>query len=302
MIYGWCDSEIQIEQETSRNLNLFCMLLLPPLPSPPPSPPLTTKSPSALRSERLFCTRLPFITFTGKLKSFCFHSCSVCTIGKLCILSRARIPTRRSYYHWRWMSHGRNPGREQSSGQSRLGRKLAHHGRTTYFRNSSVSTVCAGDATAPSRYFRSAAHGDGGDGKRDGYRIEITRESRAWRDIILEMPRRWCAADACYHLLPLLLYIRVSIYCVRNLEDGYFNEKYTRLTLEFVAFLRRWNITRQNYLIISRIAIFQLATLEERYDIVKEKRSECPLFNRARWKISQGRNWGWIIRRELNER
>lgn len=49
------------------------------------------KSKSALCSERSLYTQLPFITFTSKLKSFYFHSCSVCTSGKLFILSLARI-------------------------------------------------------------------------------------------------------------------------------------------------------------------------------------------------------------------
>lgn len=58
-------------------------------------------SPFPMMNE--YCVAL--ITFAGKLKSFYFHSCSVCIIGKLFILSLARISLPRElYYYWRWMS------------------------------------------------------------------------------------------------------------------------------------------------------------------------------------------------------
>lgn len=58
-----------------------------------------------IRSLCIQISPLPFthlITFMNKLKSFCFHSCSVCTIGKLFILStRVFPPLFNRYYHWR---------------------------------------------------------------------------------------------------------------------------------------------------------------------------------------------------------
>lgn len=74
-----------------------------------------------LCSKQSLCTQLPFITFASKLKSFYFHSCSVCTIGKLFILSLARVPPLHERIitgdGWAW----RNSGREQFC---RIGRKL----------------------------------------------------------------------------------------------------------------------------------------------------------------------------------
>lgn len=61
------------------------------------------------------------------------------------ILARARIPTSRTHYHRRWMSSDKTRGEDGPPGPAR---ELAA--------SRTFVTVCAGDATASPRYFRSA--------------------------------------------------------------------------------------------------------------------------------------------------
>lgn len=104
-----------------------------------PSPPKSV----ALRGWQMIIVyaRLPLITFTSKLKSFCFHSCSVCTIGKLFILARARVYPHRIISGDGWERRD-TPEEGTVLQQERQKTRV----RWTFV---TVSAVCACDVIAP---------------------------------------------------------------------------------------------------------------------------------------------------------